>query len=370
MRFLMRKVSLFIKSAGSSVTDMAGKKDDVLNALFEKHWFRQYMFHFAKSDFQGFTLLQLDEADPVNNTIKFTEVPRKHVVPEKGAWIKYQSTNSYNFYRDSPDMDWLIEMGEPFNLGWLDVAAPLLLYKKNAMICWAEFCERFGLPIPIGKTSVKDKEAVNKMEQGLRTLAKKSWAVIDLADEIEIKESTKTDAYMVFDANIERNNNELSKMILLNIMSADVGKNGSFAQAKTHGDMEDQAREEKKKDFQCHVNEVLLPFLGKHGWNTTGKKFVYDKVFSVSNDEFLQDMWGFESFEMPDDYYANKYGWPITGRKTPPAAAAPPATVDPEKQVTKVKPDMKALLTELKKSNFSRAFKMHTAIQELYKHDH
>ena len=130
IQFLHRKLFMFLASAEYQWIDKDGEVDGDTTDLLHKSWFKDIlnkdclMWRYIETPFQGFTVMQLNSCDPATGTVDFQMIPRKHIVPEHGAWVKYQSTTGYNYYRDTPDMDWLIEMGYKYDLGWLDNLAP------------------------------------------------------------------------------------------------------------------------------------------------------------------------------------------------------------------------------------------------------
>jgi phage gp29-like protein len=87
---------------------------------------------------------------------------------------------------------------DAYDLGIFMKAAPLVLWKKNAMGAWAEFIEKFGSPIRIGKTDSTDQQSVDNMEGMLRNMGVAAWGLFKTDDIIELVESSHTDAYEVF----------------------------------------------------------------------------------------------------------------------------------------------------------------------------
>ena len=70
-------------------------------------------------------------------------------------------------------------------------AAPLVIWKKNALGAWAEYAEVFGVPLRIGKTNVRDEETRANMEGFLKNLGTSSYGLFDTDDLIEIVDSGK-----------------------------------------------------------------------------------------------------------------------------------------------------------------------------------
>ncbi|MFK5283719.1 hypothetical protein ACI3PL_29500, partial [Lacticaseibacillus paracasei] len=65
------------------------------------------------------------------------------------------------FYTDEPYSNWCIGVGSKRDLGLLLKLTPLVIWKKNAMGAWAEYIEKFGVPIRVGKTDSLDKKSTD-----------------------------------------------------------------------------------------------------------------------------------------------------------------------------------------------------------------
>ncbi|HLP18774.1 MAG TPA: DUF935 family protein, partial [Chitinophagales bacterium] len=354
---LKRKLLTSATGARFSVLDadtMAIDKD--ATRLLQSEWFELFVEHRVDTDFCGHTLLQINEANPTTGCVQLQLVPRKNVVPEKGAWLPVAGTHDYQPYRDTPAMDWLIELGRTHDLGWLNVIAKEIIYKKVSFICWSAFEERFGNPMAKAKTNTRDTVAVDKLEKFLREMATNSYAIIDTAEEIEFVQTTQTDSYKVFDAMIERCNSEMSKAILLNIMSSDVGKNGSRSQSEVHAQTGASAISAFLRSVEYSVNNNLFPKLIKHGFNLQGKILKYTEDKSISKETFEQHMWMDDRFDIDHRFFADTYGVPIKGRK--------------ENVAETTSPNERSNIQNVLRGDFHSFVKMHAAIEELYNHKH
>lgn len=197
--------------------DFEVKVNDEVNEDLEKiiktKWFREFIDYSLDSIFWGHSLIQFDSV--VDNTFKCVElVPREYVKPEFHIVTSNYSNITGTDYLELPYSNWCISVGKDKDLGLLNKATPLVLWKKNAIGAWAEFCEVFGVPIRIGKTNVRDEETRANMEGFIKNLGTSSWGVFDTDDLIEIVESGRSDAFQVFDMMIQRCNSEISKLIL------------------------------------------------------------------------------------------------------------------------------------------------------------
>jgi hypothetical protein len=327
-------------------------KTDYLN----KEWFIELMELEMDTIFIGHSLVQFNEITPDNVAIEL--VPRRHVVPEFGAFTIQQMDINYIPYRSNPDMmKYLIEIGKPNQFGLLCKAAPTILFKKNATIAWSEYCDIFGMPMRVGKTNSRNTQDLDRMESALSGMGKAAYAVINEGEEVSFIESTKGDAFNVYDKFIERLNSELSKLVLGETMTTDVGANGSRAQATVHEDVSDKVEDYNMQRVKRMVETKLFPLLTSHGISFEGMEFNWMRPKKVSKDSHEQDVWLNETFEIDPEHFAEKYGVPIKGVKV----NAGGNNTDP------LKADLKKAL----KGGASNIARMHYQIQELYKkHTH
>jgi hypothetical protein len=106
-----------------------GEEDEEKSKLLKTKWFRDLLSYALDSIFYGYSLVQF--GDLVNDEFKTVDlVPRIYVKPEL-----HIVTNSYaditgNDYLESPYKEWCIGIGERYDLGLLNKAAPLLIWKK------------------------------------------------------------------------------------------------------------------------------------------------------------------------------------------------------------------------------------------------
>lgn len=295
------------------VNKQTGLEDKEKARLFHSAWFYQFMDQVLDSIFLGHTLIQFGD---IKNG-EFNEVqtvPRRHVVPERGEFLIEQYDIKGITYRGTTFMDWLIEVGDADNLGLLSKAAPNVLWKKNAQMAWSEYAEIFGMPIRIGKTTSRSQEDLDRMETMLQEMGTASYGVFQEGETIEFIESTKGDAYKVYDMLVDRCNKELSKLILGATMVMDDGS--SLSQSEVHERVTKQIVEADKRLVGTVVNGQLFDLLNKHGYELDGMELVWDNREELT----LAEQWTIDSgllhnFDIEPEYFVNKYHVPVKARK-------------------------------------------------------
>lgn len=200
-------------------TGKNGKEDDKARLVFEREWFNDFLDLALDSVYFGHSLMQFGDITNENGVMSFTDVelvPRKLVVPEYGVITREAGDDWKNgiSYREGDIAAWCIEVGKARDLGVLLKCAPQSLSKKNMLAYWDTFGEVFGMPIRIGKTMSQDTKDIARIETMLAEMGAASWGLFPERTEIEIKETSRGDAYNVYDKRIDRCNSEISKGIL------------------------------------------------------------------------------------------------------------------------------------------------------------
>ena len=301
LKLLSQKFKLVNKKTGLEEKDKA--------RLLHAAWFYQFLDKVLDAIFLGHTLIQF--GDMQNG--EFTEVqtvPRRHVVPERGEFLIEQYDINGITYRGTTFMDWLIEVGDANNLGLLSKAAPNVLWKKNAQMAWSEYAEIFGMPIRIGKTTSRSQEDLDRMETMLQEMGTASYGVFQEGETIEFIESTKGDAYKVYDMLVDRCNKELSKLVLGATMVMDDGS--SLSQSEVHERVTKQIVEADKRLVEGVINGQLFTLLNKHGYELGELEFVWDEREELSlAEQWTIDSGLLQSFDIEPEYFANKYHVPV-----------------------------------------------------------
>ena len=310
----------FVTKRGFKLVDKGGKKNDEVTALFETEWFDEFVSLVLDSRYYGHSLIQFDVAIDRDGQMQFPIpelVPRKHVRPEYGVIVRNQNDvpQSGISYREGEFADWCIEVGRPHDLGLYLKCCPSALSKKNMLAFWDGFGEIFGMPIRIAKTTSQDEKSRNKIQDMLAKMGAAFYGVFPNDTEIEIKESSRGDAYNVYDKRIDRANSELSKGVLNQTMTIDSGS--SLSQSQVHLEVFENVINEDQKLVRNVVNNKLIPFMAKHGFHVVGYTFEWDDtvVYTPEHIREVERMLITGGYEIDPKYFADKYGIEITGKK-------------------------------------------------------
>jgi phage gp29-like protein len=187
----------------------------------------------------------------------------------------------------------------------------------NAQQSWAEFTEKFGMPLITATTNKTNDSDLNSIENMLITLGEAARAVLPEGTTIDVKPFAGADSYQVYDKQIERINSEISKPILGGTMVSDNGS--SRSQSEVHErNLDDKISAQDRMVIEFLVNGQLIPIMHAWGWNINPEtdKFVYDPSFELS----LKEHWEVVSnalnyYDIPDEWVSKTFNMPITGRR-------------------------------------------------------
>jgi phage gp29-like protein len=196
----------------------------------------------------------------------------------------------------------------------------------------------FGLPIRVAKTTSRDQNEIDRLGKMMETMGSKAWAVLPEESSIELKESSRGDAYNVYDKRIDRANSELSKLVLFVTMTIEDG--ASLSQSKVHLKVLDNLIYEIADLVRDTVNDQLLPKMVKLGFPLKGLHFDWDEPidYTPEQQKAFEEMI-LNNYEVEGSYFEDKYGLPVGERRQNPVT--PP--VEPPKGNTKddTDPDQK-----------------------------
>lgn len=299
-----------------------GKESREATEILEAKWFKDFAGHVLDSRYWGHSLIQFGDITTVAGKRKFAGVslvPRKHVMPEFGILLREvgdEPKKGIN-YREGKIANWCIEAGDTHDLGLLLKCSPQALSKKNMLAFWDTFGELFGMPIRIGKTISRDAKEINKVEKMLADMGAAAWGLFPEGTEIDIKESSRGDAFNVYDRRIERANREMSKGILNQTMTIDDG--GSLSQSQVHLEVFENVVEADADFLRDVINNDLLPLMAMHGFSVDGLRFDWDDSveYTPAEQTAIETMLVNGGYEIESKYWVEKYNIPVTGKREP-----------------------------------------------------
>lgn len=298
----------------------SGDVDEGALGFFDAAWFKDLIKLALDANYWGHSLIELGDVITAGdgklayNGVKL--IPRKHVIPEYGRVITDlgQDWSTGIDYRQPPFSDWLIEVGRPDNLGLFLKAATQTIPKKNALAFWDTFAEIFGMPMRIARTTTRDDKEMKRMEKMMADMGTEGWGIFQQGTEIEVVESSRGDAFNVYDRRIERANSELSKLIIGQTMTIEDGS--SLSQSETHLEVFENIIEADCDSIRDIVNDQLIPRMIRHGFPLNGLRFDWDYSVDYSPEQQVNyETMVLNNYDVDPSYFEDKYGMPVGNRR-------------------------------------------------------
>jgi len=298
---------LKIKGHPFGLVDTEGKVNEELDALFRQKWFREFLDYTLDALFYGHSLFEFSfEAE----SIVLDLIPRAHVVPETGEVLQSLDAQSGIQYRDKAFASSVIEVGEKEDLGLLNKAVPMVLYKAFAFALWSEFGELFVMPAKVLYTTT-DESKQDQLINSLRELGSATAAIFDKEDRLDYlkNDGANTDVYrnLIADAN--------SELAVLILGQTSTTEEKSYAgSARVHDEVSDDIMQSDKVFVEEVVNNLLLPLLQANGYNTEGYRFAFSMVQNTKEMLGLLEKL-LPYYNIDEEWILDKLGVPVTKKQ-------------------------------------------------------
>lgn len=249
------------------------KEDKVKTKLLKKTWFYQYLQHAIDAEFYGHSLIEFDpKKNEQGEFKKVMLVPREHVRPESQELLLRPYDEMGIKYNEKPFNKWLIEVGEPTNLGLLLIVSLEYIYKSQSRGDWGVQSEKFGNPFVVLNTASRDAKELDAKENMLANFGNNLWAILDDEDKISLVQSMSS-GYMhnSYKDAIELADNYISKII--NGQTGTADEKAWVGSAEVHERILSDYGFDRLTNLQAHINDTLIPFLIGHGYPLQGVEF-------------------------------------------------------------------------------------------------
>lgn len=131
-------------------------------------------------------------------------------------------------------------------------------FKKGGLKFWVVFTEKYGIPHLIGKhPRGATKEETDNLADLLEEMIQDAIAVIPDDSSVEIQEANKSSSAEIFEKLIDKMNSEISKAILGQTLTTEIGATGSYAASNTHMAVRQDIIDADKKLVEKTINQLI-----------------------------------------------------------------------------------------------------------------
>ncbi len=298
----------------SYVIDKNSKKqlEEQTNFL-DKRWFFDFIDEALNAILKKFTPVQIIKGDEFP---EISVIPRRNICPQKRRIYTEVSGSKYLDIDDFPDF---ILINHSSKFGILNDVMPNCIWKKNALQAWAEFSERFGMPLISATTA--SKQDIPRIQAMLKKMGEAAQAVLPHGTTVEVHDLANAgNPKSVYDGQATFHDNQISKRILGGTMVTDNGS--SRSQSEVHErTLDDKLSIADQRFIRFVVNDQLFPILQSLGYPFDNSKmsFMFDETEELS----LSEHWKIvsdasEKFEFDNkgvEWIAKTFNIPIKGIK-------------------------------------------------------
>ena len=198
-----------------------------------------------------------------------------HVFPEKviakpPEWFCFDDDNNLKFRTKSnyygeivPDKKFLLAQNNPsynnpYGERTLSRVFWPVTFKKGGLKFWVVFTEKYGMPHLIGKhPRGATKEETNTLADMLEDMVQDAIAVIPDDSSVEIQEANKTSSADIYEKLIDKMNAEISKAVLGQTLTTEIGTTGSYAASNTHMKVRQDIIDSDRKLVESVINQLI-----------------------------------------------------------------------------------------------------------------
>ena len=131
-------------------------------------------------------------------------------------------------------------------------------FKKGGMKFWVIFTEKYGMPHLIGKhPRGASREETETLADNLEQMIQDAIAVIPDDSSVEIQEANKSSSAEIYEKLIDKMNSEISKAILGQTLTTEIGSTGSYAASNTHMRVRQDIIDSDKKLVETTINQLI-----------------------------------------------------------------------------------------------------------------
>lgn len=306
----------------SIIDRSTGEVNEEKTKLFKTEWFYNFMEDVLESPYYGYTLLEL--SDPV--TMQFSLVPRRNLVPLFSMVLPEVNATTGISYATGYE-NRLIHVGKPSDIGLMANICGQLIWKRNAQQSWADFSEKYGQPLLTATTNKTSQGDIDKIETMLSALGEAAQAVLPEGTTIDIKPFAGSDAYQVYDKQIERINTEIGKPITGGTMISDNG--ASRSQSEVHErNLDEKIAAADQRIVTFTVNGQLLRIMQAVGWdvNPETDEFIFDTSVKLALKDYFEIVTRLldKGYPIPTKWISKTFNIPITGDPVAPVQTTLP----------------------------------------------
>lgn len=176
--------------------------------------------------------------------------------------LKFRTKKNY-YGEDLPDKKFLCPQTNPsyenpYGERALSRVFWPVCFKRGGMRFWVQFTEKYGMPFLVGKhPRGAKKDEIDAMADMLDSMVQDAVAIIPDDSRVEVVETGNASAGDSYEKLIDKMNAEISKAILGQTLTTEIGSTGSYAASNTHMGVRQDIVDADKKLVEKTLNQLI-----------------------------------------------------------------------------------------------------------------
>ena len=243
-------------------------KDEKAKAI--ENLLKQLNIHKLISDILDTTQFGFQPLEIIWKRDKSGYILPEKIVAKPPEWFCFDDNNTLkfrtkeNYYGEElPNKKFLLAQNNPsynnpYGERTLSRVFWPVTFKKGGLKFWVIFTEKYGMPHLIGKhPRGATKEETNTLADMLEEMVQDAIAVIPDDSSVEIQEANKSSSAAIYEQLIDKMNAEISKAILGQTLTTEIGSTGSYAASNTHFAIRQDIIDADKKLVESVINQLI-----------------------------------------------------------------------------------------------------------------
>lgn len=312
-------------STSFTISDKSGKLNEEATALLQdKIFVNEINKAILGSITHGHSVVELSWTGTGDTQeLNCDLLDRQNIEPRDGLFYPDYNADKAIPYRTMAEYGtWILDFGNPKNLGLLNNAVPHVLFKRFAQSCWSELCEIAGIPPRVMKTDTRNTAMLRRAERMMKDMGAAAWFIIDESEKFEWAQASNANGD-VYQKLMTFCNNEISMLISGAVMGQDT-VNGSNSKEKTMQDTLQTLVDSDLSLIEQYWNSKVIPALINIGVLSG------ECVFSYPETEDIAQLWAmtkdtFQYFDVDVEWMKTTFGVQVTGAKAQAVPTTPAA---------------------------------------------
>ncbi len=254
-----------------------GEKDIESTALLETPWFNDFVDLAMDVEYWGHSLIEFGRLNDKGRFDKVELIPRLNVRQEHGVIVDDYDSEKGIDYRTHATRFALLEFGDPYDLGLLELAAKEVIVKNYARTDWSQASEKYGMPLLKILTESQDYNEIDKMEAMAANFGSNGYVILNKNDDAEIIQADRKFS-KIYQEHISLCDSQISKLI--NGQASTSDEKSYKGAAGVHERLLGRYTKARLRSIQHLVNGRLIPFLIAWGYPLSGCRFSYQALAS------------------------------------------------------------------------------------------